>query len=191
MDILVDGRLKYFREQHVKKVSHVVEVVEMEADGAGTAKFAVLGEAVSLKGIRQKSMLHALRSGRCADGAFITFDENGAHLHLVELKSSLTIGKWLQAIEQFCGMYFVASAISHLLGYSNFFSITCYLALDEDKITNGISSSPVFLKTLTGGKETLGDVESWAKNVVPLPFDKAPLKTGIRINGNVDFGLVG
>lgn len=188
--------LSYFNPVFVQEVpAGIVEIIEANPSGAGTARFTLLGPAVKIVAKEAGPLLWALASGRCADGALITFDEHGdPHLHLVELKSKLTPKAWAHVRTQYDGMLFAAMSVARLLGLPNPKSVRCYVLFSQDAITTNPaqSSSPTLLKTTVGGTSTIGGLEDWMNSLVQLPYSlQAVLYKSVKDNAMIgDFGAV-
>jgi len=186
--------LKHFNPVWVKEVAGEFSIVEKDAVGAATATFRSAGPCILIVADRQAPIIWALAQRKCADGAFLTFDELGAHLHIVEIKSRVTVSKWASIQHQMEGMYLSSVAVARLLSVQALGSVTCYLAGKEDAVTGArdVSASPTLLKTPVGKAKTFGGLEDWDKSEVQLPYGtKARLVRNWRGAGQVaDFGAV-
>ncbi|HLK82254.1 MAG TPA: hypothetical protein VKT99_12280 [Xanthobacteraceae bacterium] len=169
---------------------------ETDPGGASEAIFKTDKPCIVVKADRQgrqAPLLWALAERKCADGAFFLFEKNEVHLHIVEIKSKITLGEWAKILKQFEGMFLTALAVARLLQVHELARVTCYVAGRTDSITNkSQSASPALLKTPVGMTKTLGGHEYWEKELVELPLSfRAPLVKGWKNSaGVVDFGSV-
>jgi hypothetical protein len=185
--------LHLFNNHWVSEASGSIIVTEKEPSGASKALFKTDLPCVIVRSGRHPPLLWALTQRKCADGAFFLFDKGEAQLHIVELKSKVTLATWAKVVEQFEGMFLTALAIARLLQVHELVRVTCYLAGTEDCITNAsLSATPTLLKAPVGMTKTFGGHESWAKEVVELPLSfKATLVKGWKdAAGVADFGFV-
>lgn len=184
--------LGHFNKDYVWVANARVEVEEKSPQGKGTASFSLGSPAIVLKSHNQPPLIWALSKKKCADGSFVTFKDNKAHLHIVELKSKLTQAAFAKATEQLEGMFLSALAASRLLHIESFETVDCYVAYSVDAMQPATTANPALLKTLVGTKTVLGDGLAWKNGEVRLPFGTiAKLhKTKRDENGNADFGEV-
>lgn len=186
--------LELFNAFYVNEAIGTFSIVERNEAGKGAAKFNSTSYCIVIRTQEQSPQIWALKQRKCGDGAFLTFDRRGAHLHLVELKSRLSLGDWAHALQQFEGLYLTAIAVMRLLGLQAAASVTCYLAAREDRVTQTqeVTASPTLIKAPVGEVRTFGGRESWTNETVPLPFStNAILIKGWRdATGDADFGAV-
>lgn len=161
-----------FNPDWIKEAHGEIDIVERDPDGAGIARFHSASPCVLIRADKHAPLIWSLSQRKCADGAILSFDDVGAHLHIVELKSTVTLGTWAHAMQQLEGMYLAALAVSRLLQIDKLLSVTCYLAGAADKVTGAsrLSASPSLFKTAVGKSTTFGGLESWTSEIVPLPF---------------------
>lgn len=125
-------------------------VEELDAQGKGRIEFTGSGTALGLRPVRDNMPLLWFHENECADGAFIMDDDEGIHIHLVELKSTVNAGKWSKARRQFEGMYANAIAVLGFFDVAVPHRITCHLALKKQNISRSTRSSPALQKRLIG-----------------------------------------
>ncbi len=185
--------LPHFNSHWVREELGTFSITETNPLGAGSATFQA-ENAIVIKADMSAPLLWSLAQRKCADGAFITFDEAGMHLHIVELKGKITPKTWAHVLMQFEGMYLTSLAVSRLLQISDLQSVTCYVAATEDAVSNPVeeSASPTLLKGPVGKPKTFGGLEQWLQSSISLPFAaQAVLVKGWKDNtGSVDFGAV-
>ena len=164
--------LYLFNSDYVNETSGIFSVIERDPKGKGAAKFNSGNPCILIRSQKQSPQIWALKQRKCADGAFLTFDDQGSHLHLVELKSKLSLGDWAHALHQFEGMYLTAIAIMRLLEIQAAATVTCYLAAKEDAVTEAeaVTASPTLMKAPVGAVRTFGGLKVWLKDTVSLPF---------------------
>lgn len=165
---------------------------EKKRGGEGKAFFVSAAPCLIVKANDKAPMVWAFSNRKCAEGAFIKFDHDGCHLHILEMKSKLTQGEWAKVLNQLEGMYLTALAACRVLNIAEFQSVTCYIAFTEDAMAPDQSADMILMKTFVGEENPVGGDDEWSKNQVPLPFDvTAGLKKGLRnAQSNVDFGAV-
>jgi hypothetical protein len=139
-------------------------------------------------------LIWSLLQRKCADGAVVTFDQQGAHLHIVELKGKLTAKTWARVLEQYEGMFLTSVAVARLLEIRDFASVTCYIAGSEDSIsgTSTATAAPALIKTPVGKAQSFGGLEAWTSSSILLPMDtRSALKKAWRDkSGDVHFGKI-
>lgn len=192
---MIDGcrtLYEYFNRDYLFEVDGLVEIEEKSPSGAGVARFAIDGNSIVLKVHNKPPLLWSLRTRKCSDGAFVTFGESGADLHLVEMKSGLDAREWAHALEQFSGMYLTALATLRLLNLTELNSVRCYIAYKKIRSKADTETNPILLKSLVGDIRSIGRVEEFFKESVGLPMGvKAALHHSQRDDaGNADFGAV-
>ncbi|MCY1369321.1 hypothetical protein D9M69_563550 [compost metagenome] len=145
-----------------------------------------------LKAKDQAPMVWAFSNRQCAEGAFVTFDNDGCRLHILEMKSKLTQSEWAKVIRQLSGMYLTALAACRILGVNEFKSVVCYVAYKEDAMSPSKSADSIFIKTFVGQRNPVGGSDTWSTGSVKLPFGiDASIQKGQRdAHHNVDFGSV-
>jgi hypothetical protein len=133
-----------------------------------------------------------LKNRKIAEGAILTEDQDGYHLHLLEMKSKLTQGEWAKAILQFEGMHLASIATIRLLGVVDIASVTCYIAYKVDATSPTASADMILMKTFVGQPNPIGGVDSWTTGTLELPLGgTARIVKGQRdANNNIDFGKI-
>ena len=185
--------LHLFNKDWVSEASGSIVITEANQAGTGEAVFKSDKPCITIKADRKAPLLWALAQRKCADGAFFSFDEGEAQQHIVELKSKVTLGTWAKVVAQFEGMFLASLAVARLLEIHKPVRVTCYLAGTQDRITSeSQSASPALLKAPVGKTRTFGGLESWNREVVPLPlsFEAALVKGWKNAAGVADFGSV-
>jgi hypothetical protein len=162
--------LKLFNKDWVSEASGRIVFAERSLTGKGKVVFKVDTSCIVIKPPKQRT-IWALAQQKCADGAFLSFCDGEAKLHIIELKSKVTLGTWAHVLEQFEGMFLTSLAVARLLQIQKPAHVICYLVGKEDCITNELNSAtPTLLKAPVGSARTFGGQESWNKGVVPLPL---------------------
>ncbi|MGE4249043.1 MAG: hypothetical protein AB7F09_06620 [Parvibaculaceae bacterium] len=165
----------------------MVQFEERNPVGAGVATIYISGFAVAFRADDSAPLIWALDQRKCADGAFLTFNKEGAHLHIVELKGKVSSGNWPNVVAQMEGMYLTALAVARLLKVLEVKSVTCYLALKNDAMKK--PTQAIFLKTPTGSRSTLGRYEDWVDSKIrlPLAFEGSLVRATRDSSGNASF----
>jgi hypothetical protein len=181
----------HFNADWVKEVSGYFYIIEKKEAGKSKASFQSEKPCIMIKAQDNSPLLWSLKQRKCAEGAIVSFNDDGAHLHLVELKGNVGLETWRHVLHQFEGMYLTSLAVLKLLEIDHVESVTCYIGAKADKISQSPlgSSSPALLKVIVGGDKTLGGREEWLKESIELPFRRtAKLIKGWKDNdGNVEF----
>lgn len=159
-----------FNKDYIREIDGQFDIVEKAAGGAGKITFSVEGPCVILNTHPQAPLLWALNNRKCADGAFLTFNDGNAHLHIIELKSKLASAEWSHATKQFEGMFLTALAACRLMEITSITSVTCYIAFTSDQMNAQASSSPALIKTMVGKTNPLNAQQAWEDEQVTLPY---------------------
>jgi hypothetical protein len=170
-----------------------IVIAETNPSGKGEAIFESVAPCIMINPDPKVPTLWALARRSCADGAFLSFLDGEVQLHIVELKSKITLGTWAKVIEQFEGMFLTALAVVRLMEIHELARVTCYLAGTVDAITDAPEGASLILSKAPVGKwRTFGHLEAWNKNQVPLPLAvEATLVKGWKnAIGVADFGSV-
>lgn len=187
-------RLIHFSDSHVYAPidSSRFYLEEKSPLGSGKAYFQSNSACIVLKAGTSGPLLWSLKNKKIAEGAILTSDDEGYHLHLVEMKSKLTQGEWAKVISQFEGMYLTSLATVRILDVLILASVTCYIAYKQDAMAANQSADMIFMKTFVGQPNPVGGVDSWTTNTVALPFrEHARLVKAARdINNDADFGII-
>ncbi|UXT49616.1 hypothetical protein FY136_10345 [Agrobacterium tumefaciens] len=189
MSNIYAGHLTHLNSDYVCEAIGDFYIEEKDEGGQGKAFFSSENACIIIRTNPKPPLLWALQNRKCADGAFVTFNEEGYHLHLVELKSRLTQAEWSHVLLQFEGMYLTSLAACRLMNINSIQSVNCYIAFKRDKMAPAESASPILLKQLVGKDNPLNGHTSWVNAKVSLPFKTvAVLHKGQRdTDGNADF----
>ncbi|MBD8689341.1 MULTISPECIES: hypothetical protein [unclassified Rhizobium] len=165
---------------------------EKKKGGEGKAFFSPKDPCLIMKAKDKAPMIWSFSNRNCAEGAFITFEDDGCRLHILEMKSKLTQGEWAKVLRQLEGMYLTSLAVCRLLGIHDFKEVICYVAYTEDAMSANENADMIFMKTFVGVENPVGGDDEWIVGRLGLPFDViAKLKKGVRgADKNVDFGQV-
>lgn len=93
------SRYHIFNSDYLFEVNGELEFREKNRSGAGAASFRLASRSIALRAHDNPPLVWSLKVRNCADGAFITFRDQSAHLHIVELKSGLSQRDWARALE--------------------------------------------------------------------------------------------
>lgn len=187
------AELKYFSDHYAYVPSQPDFFIEEKSRGGeGKAYFRHDKDCIVLKSGKSGPLLWSLKNGRIGEGAILTHEEDGFHLHLLEMKSRLTQGEWSKAVTQFEGMFLTSVAAIRLLGAIDLQSVTCYVAFRRDDVSNALSADMILMKTFVGMSNPFSGLENWENETVSLPFaTTASLKKGLRDEaGDVNFGEI-
>lgn len=165
---------------------------EKSPSGAGKVYFSSSTPCIVLKAKPAGPLLWSLKNGKISEGAILTMDDEGYHLHHLEMKSRLTQGEWAKAMLQFEGMHLTALAAVRLLGVVDIASVTCYIAYKQDAMAANASADMILMKTFVGMPNPVGGADSWVSNSCELPITgMANIRKAERdANSDADFGLI-
>lgn len=161
---------EHFNSSYISLLDGFVQISEKKEEGQGTVTFEIPGKALLIKAKDQAPLIWALKNGKCAEGAFLTYEENQYHLHIVELKRTVRLSNWKNIINQFEGMFLSSIALLRLIDILSVDKITCYIAYNNDKFYTDKSPQPALLKTHVGMKNPLSGLNEWEKCHVELPL---------------------
>lgn len=176
---LSEACLELVQKQHVEfHEPGIVEIVEQSEAGAGTVR--LLTPDIALK-ILPDNDNHPIRwycENKCADGAIILQTPHGFHVYVIELKSCLSTSQWAKARKQIRGMLINTLATMGALSLSEPIGVTCYIAMDSEKVGDFLSKSLGAKKRPVGiGKDHVDSngqsLEDFRNNVITLPDGKA------------------
>ena len=187
------GHLHVFKNDYVYDVDNTVSIIETNPTGLGEAGFSVNGKAIQIRSIPGTSLLISLSHQSCADGAFLTFNNNDVNLHIVELKTTVKNSNWPDILKQFEGMFLCSVAITKLLGLASIANVTCYLAHKNNKVNFPNGAQLILAKTPVGGRSTMGGMREWHTKQLNLPFKtSASIVLGAMLgaNNSANFGAV-
>lgn len=165
------GRCELVKDFWIDGVAEVnpvpLEVTEQDHKGSGTVTFNGARNVLFITG--QSINTPWLKSGQNADGLFLDYQSGSIRLHLVELKSKLTLAKFEKAITQLQWSFVKVRAVISTLGVSKIDNHICYIAYSDDCIASQLLSNPVAYKSALGSKAR-GALISYHKNEVILPY---------------------
>lgn len=139
------AKKKLFNPQHVNFLDDpgTVTISETDQNGAVNIKFDVAAPSITVHG-KSGGNIYWLSNQRCADGAIIVFETNGIHVHLVELKQTISVKSWEHIKTQFSGMLANVHAVLGTIQQSIPRSVTCHVAYAN----NNLAASPVLSKVI-------------------------------------------
>lgn len=168
-----------------------VEIIEKKTDGAGVCYFDAQAPVLLIKAKDQAPIVWSLKNSKCAEGAFlIKRNDLSLELHIVEMKSGLTLKDFLKVIQQWRGMYLSALAVIGIIKSSLPVKVVAYVAYKQDKINYVDATQPIMLKTQVGGALMPGKKE-WSDERVILEHGVvAQIVKKQRSGSDCDFGVV-
>ncbi|MBC7907809.1 MAG: hypothetical protein H7Y60_13845 [Rhodospirillaceae bacterium] len=136
-------RLPWLRNDFAVAAHGSIDVIELDANAPGSVSFTVNSPALQICA-HNPAVFRVMwfQEEKSADGMFITFDADGAHLHVVELKMTMTESKWVRVKRQFDGSRLHAFAFQGISGIQDFVSITVYAAFLKNKMRSPILNKP-------------------------------------------------
>jgi hypothetical protein len=169
----------------------IFSVKEVKSAGAGACNFTSESAVLFIKAKDSAPIVWALKNRKCAEAAFLTIDDEGkCHLHIVEMKSSLSSGDFRKVIEQWRGMYLSALAVLGVIKMDHPVQVRAYIAFRNDRVAQIDPTQLVLTKTLVGG-ERMPALQEWATGKVDLYHGvSASIIKGLRLPDDVDFGMV-
>lgn len=166
-------------------------VVETKEAGKGSCYFVSDHQVLFIKAKDQAPIVWSLRNQKCAEAAFLVVRPDGdTELHIIEMKSKLSLSDFVKVIEQWRGMYLSALAVVGVTNGRPPTKVTVYVAYKADKVIDVNTSQPIMLKTRVGGQPQKG-VSEWANGRVSLHHGViANIVKGERSPDDYDFGRV-
>lgn len=182
------SNLVYYPEDHTNFF-----LEEKCESGKGKSYFSCAGQCIVIKAGRSGPLIWSLRNAKIGEGSIITKDQDGYHLHLLEMKSKLTQSEWAKALLQFEGMHLTTLAVARLLGVIEVQSVTCYIAYKQDALSAIGSADLILMKTFVGMANPVGGGDAWSSNTISLPITgNAALRKAQRDNNaDAHFGNIG
>lgn len=188
------GQLVHFSDQHVYEPEDHSRffIEEKSAGGEGKSYFSANSRCLIFKAGKQGPLIWALENKKISEGAILSHNEDGYHLHLLEMKSKLTVGEWAKVVEQLKGMHLSALAVLRLLGVVELASVTCYVAFKQDAMSPQASADMILMKTFVGMENPLSGNADWESEALELPFTgtSAIVKAQRNVSNDADFGLI-
>ncbi|MFT9418408.1 hypothetical protein [Acetobacter sp.] len=182
-----------FNEDYIRGIDSGEEIIieEKEVLGKGKCSFFSDSPVLFMKAKDQAPVVWALKNRKCAEAAFFTTVSKKIHnLHIIEMKSKVSLKEFLKVIDQWKGMYLSAMGILGILKEGNPKNVFVYLAYKNENIYSPHSSSPVLLKTMVGG-ERLPGMQEWDSGIVSLHHNvRATIIKKVREDDDCDFGKV-
>lgn len=164
-------------------------IEEKQEAGRGLCKFRSREEVLVIKAKNKAPLIWALKNKKCAEGAFLTKNDAGLTLHIVEMKSRLDLKEFSKVVEQFKGMYYSSISVLALCDLNEITNVNLYVAFKRDLMNQ--LEQPIFNKILVGGGDILPIKKIWNTNQVPLTQRVVGnLVKGQRVGDDVDFGYV-
>jgi hypothetical protein len=167
-------------------------IEEKTVGGEGKTFFSSASPCVVIRAKPAGPLLWSLKNGKIGEGAVLTKDDDGYHLHILEMKSKLTQSEWAHALLQFQGMLLTSLATVRLLGVTEVTSVVCYIAYKQEAMSASKSADLVLLKTFVGIPNPVGGEDEWSSEVAELPIvGPARIRKAQRdANNNADFGVI-
>ena len=172
-------------------------IIEKKDEGKGFCFFKCKNNVLIIKAKDKNTPLWALKSKKCAEGAFAVLDNNNhvISLHIIEMKSKLTYDEFSKVIEQLKGMYVMAYSVLSILKLDIPKEIKTYVAYKSETVKIKPNPNPKRIpKKSIGIKDSI--LESWETEKIELAHNNiAKLIKRVRTddgNGyfNCDFGMV-
>lgn len=139
----LSDRIAWLRDDFAVVVDGSIDVIELDANAPGSVSFTVNSPALQICAHNPGVFcVKWFQEDKSADGMFITFEADGAHLHVVELKTTMTESKWDRVKRQFDGSRLHAFAFQGISGIEDFVSITVYAAFLNNKMRAPILNKP-------------------------------------------------
>ncbi|MEC4593377.1 hypothetical protein VPG91_20405 [Nitrospirillum amazonense] len=105
---------------------------------------------------------------KCGDSAIIEFTQTGNRLHLLEMKSKITIKEWVKTKEQWLGAYINSLALSGVLELAPFSEIILYIAYTEESITSTNYDADPVMKKVGIGKSLITNTRDWGASTTSI-----------------------
>lgn len=171
---------------------HKFYLEEKDSQGAGKCYFSSASPCIVLKADSKGALVWSLKNRKRAEGAILTHNHSGYHLHILEMKGTVTLGCWSGVLKQFEGMLLAALASVRLLGVQDITSVTCYLAFKRDAIAVDQNANPVLMKSFVGMPNPVSGLQDWLAGALDLPYvGRSSIVKKMRdADNNADFGVI-
>ena len=169
-----------------------IVVIEEKEDGKGTCEFLSKTPVLMIKAKNKNSAIWALKDQKCAEASFLEINEEGIILHIVEMKSKLSLRTFKHACMQIEGMYFASLGVISSLKLNLPVKVYSYIAYTELDSVFYEDKPRIFNKHLIGSNQMVNkDISYWNDKRVNMKHIVSTLITGERdTNGNYNFGYV-
>ncbi|MCG5516382.1 MULTISPECIES: hypothetical protein [unclassified Ectothiorhodospira] len=169
----LEQRLTWIEPDHFER-GQTVHVIEKSQDGAGTATFLSPAKNQLLRfNLSEVNRLRFIKQRRVADGVLVELSNDGLplRLHLIELKSGLTLSDWNKVKQQLLGALHNAHALMGLLGLPMPDQIECHTCYRRDRISPQDSAHPVLFKPGVGTRIEDHPAYDWINGYCELSSD--------------------
>lgn len=152
---LVDGSYVTFC------IDKTLRVEETTPDGSGVVKFSNPGAVIQIGNFKKRIPIEWLKNKACADGVIVTGERNNPTIHIVEIKTKLTMNKWVHSKKQFEGAALNAKSVLKILGIPDFDKVFCYISFISEEISAKKAVNPIHLKPLLGRGPSSANAGAW------------------------------
>lgn len=151
----------------VKVHEGAATVREATPGGEGEVTLTFAGKAACFSGDAQPPIKWSSQL-KCADGAVLRTNGPKTHLHLVELKSKLTVKELLKCSEQFHGGYINGLALCGVLELEKPDATVCLIGFKTETVTPSIAANPSLAKIIPGNPASIV-LGNWALGRIDIP----------------------
>ncbi len=169
-----------------RKYQYSKEVILYEKEKEGKAELKFISEnnlfAISLS---HKNKISVFKHQKVADWIVLEFlDDDYVNLHLIELKRTISTGRWQEIKEQLKGAYEHSFLLKGLFDYK-INKIFCYSAYINDKFGNvENTANPVLLKNSVGNRSQTSAID-WNKNKISIhDLSVSHIKIKLKLDKN-------
>ena len=166
MPDLDKARLDWIDKNHYSR-GQTVDVVEEDEAGRGYLRFILQeGETALRFKLSEKGRFPCIAQRKAADGVVLQFSAGKKlqAIHLVELKSKLSISEWTKVKLQLQGALHNAHALLGVLGLNWPDKVICHTAYKQD----AVSTNPALMKQPMGQHLAQIDGADWVEGKIAI-----------------------
>lgn len=166
MPDLDKARLDWIDQNHYSR-GQTVDVVEEDEAGKGYLRFNLQqGETALRFKLSEKGRFPCIAQRKTADGVVLQFSAGKIliAIHLVELKSKLSISEWKKVKLQLQGALHNAHALLGVLGLNWPDKVICHTAYKDD----AVSTNPALMKQPMGQRLAQIDGADWVQGQIEI-----------------------
>jgi len=146
----------------------VIAVEEDHGDSVARVELELSAPSLYIRHLSNTPPILWCSQRKCADGAVLAESDGGLVLHVVELKSKLTLKEWRKVRQQFEGMIFNAISLSAVVEVARPSNVICYISFNSNAIDGDASANPALAKFAIGDRSAFSDLVEWKKGSIDI-----------------------
>lgn len=141
--------------------------IEVREAGASLV-FDVEEETLFVRHVDDQPPLKWANQRRCADAAMILNKRTQLDIHIVEIKSKITLKEWVKVKSQFEGMFLNTLAVLGVIEEGLPYRIVCHISFIENAIDIDHLTDPLLIKAPVGRVQSFSDLNSWKRELMDI-----------------------